>query len=75
MITDHLGGTNVLTNVSNGEAQALDYCPFGATVIQDEKHEEAYLVTKRDIKVGEELTQNYLEFESEEDLQKRGISL
>lgn len=44
------------------------------TVTQDKNHEEAYLVTTRDVKSGEELTQNYLEFESEEDLKRRGIS-
>lgn len=43
------------------------------TVTQDPDHKNAYLVTTRDIKSGEELTQNYLEFESEEDLKKRGI--
>ncbi len=42
-------------------------------VTQDEDHNEAYLVTTRDVKKGEELTQNYLEFESEEDLRRRGI--
>lgn len=43
------------------------------TVTQDPTHTEAYLITTRDIKKGEELTQNYLEFESKEDLRKRGI--
>lgn len=43
------------------------------TVTQDKDHDEAYLVAARDIQSGEELTQNYLEFESAEDLQKRGI--
>lgn len=43
------------------------------TVTQDPSHQDAYLVAARDIKVGEELTQNYLEFETEEDLKKRGI--
>ena len=42
-------------------------------VTQDKNHDEAYLVTTRDVKKGEELTQNYLEFESEEDLKRRGI--
>ena len=37
---------------------------YNPTVTQDSEHEEAYLMTTRDIKVGEELTQNYLEFES-----------
>jgi uncharacterized protein len=43
------------------------------TVTQDKSHDEAYLITTRDIKKGEELTQNYLEFESKEDLLMRGI--
>jgi SET domain-containing protein len=47
---------------------------YDATVTQDEQHDEAYLVAARDITVGEELTQNYLEFESEEDLRRRGIT-
>jgi hypothetical protein len=45
-----------------------------ATVTQDPAHPDAYLVAARDIKIGEELTQNYLEFESEEDLRARGIT-
>lgn len=48
---------------------------YTATVTQDESHDEAYLVAARDIEAGEELTQNYLEFETEEDLVKRGIKL
>lgn len=44
-----------------------------ATLTQNPKHTEAYLIATRDIKKGEELTQNYLEFESQEDLLKRGI--
>ena len=44
-----------------------------ATVTQDENHEEAYLVATQDIQKGQELTQNYLEFETQEDLEKRGI--
>jgi SET domain-containing protein len=44
-----------------------------ATVTQDENHDEAYLVATCDIKAGDELTQNYLEFESEDDLKRRGI--
>ena len=46
---------------------------YDPTVTQDPNHEEAYLVTTRDVSIGEELTQNYLEFESKEDLRKRGI--
>lgn len=43
------------------------------TVTQDKDHTEAYLIAARDIAQGEELTQNYLEFETEEDLKRRGI--
>jgi SET domain-containing protein len=46
-----------------------------ATVTQDENHDEAYLVATHDIKAGDELTQNYLEFESEDDLKRRGITV
>ncbi len=46
---------------------------YDGTVTQKSDHEEAYLVATRDIKTGEELTQNYLEFETEEDLKRRGI--
>ncbi len=44
-----------------------------ATVSQDPNHREAYLIAKRDLLQGEELTQNYLEFESKQDLLARGI--
>lgn len=44
-----------------------------ATVTQDTTKDDAYLIATRDIKAGEELTQNYLEFESEEVLKSRGI--
>lgn len=47
---------------------------YDATVTQDQSHDEAYLIASRDIRSGEELTQNYLEFESEEDLRHRGIT-
>lgn len=46
---------------------------YDSTVAQDQGHKEAHLVATRDIKAGEELTQNYLEFETEEDLRRRGI--
>ena len=42
-------------------------------ITQEHGHHSMYLIAKRDIKVGEELTQNYLEFESKEDFEKRGI--
>ena len=47
---------------------------YQPTVSQDKQHDEAYLVATRDIKKGEELTQNYLEFETSEDLARRGIT-
>ena len=46
---------------------------YEGTVTQDPNHTDAYLVATRDIRTGEELTQNYLEFETQEDLEKRGI--
>lgn len=46
---------------------------YHATVTQDPIHTEAYLIAVRDIINGEELTQNYLEFETKEELKKRGI--
>ena len=45
------------------------------TVTQNAAHQDAYLVTTRDVQAGEELTQNYLEFESAEDLKARGITM
>ncbi len=46
---------------------------YEGTVTQDQNRVETYLIATRDIEAGEELTQNYLEFETEEDLQARGI--
>jgi len=46
---------------------------YNPTVTQNPNHDEAYLITTRDLKTGEELTQNYLDFESKENLRKRGI--
>lgn len=48
---------------------------YEGTVTQDSNHTDAYLVATRDIQPGEELTQNYLEFETQEDLKRRGIPL
>jgi uncharacterized protein len=45
------------------------------TLTQDPKHNDAYLIAARDVIAGEELTQNYLEFESREDLTARGIKI
>lgn len=46
---------------------------YNANLTQDLNHDEAYLITTCDVVGGEELTQNYLEFESREDLGRRGI--
>lgn len=48
---------------------------FEPTTTQDFSKEEAYLVATRDLKSGEELTQNYLEFESKDVLRSRGIKV
>ena len=45
------------------------------SVTQEIEHKDMYLITTRPVKKGEELTQNYLEFESVESLKKRGIEL
>lgn len=47
---------------------------YEATVTQDAGHKDAYLIATRDVKKGEELTQNYLEFETAADLIRRGIN-
>ena len=46
---------------------------YEANVTQDTSHTEAHLVAARDIKAGDELTQNYLEFETPEEFAERGI--
>ncbi len=46
---------------------------YSANTTQDFAHPEAYITAARDIQAGEELTQNYLEFETPEDLGRRGI--
>jgi SET domain-containing protein len=46
---------------------------YDASVTQQSDYDEAYLIATRDIESGEEITQNYLEFESKEDLERRGI--
>lgn len=46
---------------------------YEANVTQDESRDQAYLVAARDINIDEELTQNYLEFEGQDDLSRRGI--
>lgn len=44
-----------------------------ANISQDPNHLEMYLIANKFIKKGEELTQNYLEFETEEEFAQRGI--
>jgi SET domain-containing protein len=46
---------------------------YNANTTQDFSRSEAYILATKDIRTGEELTQNYLEFESMEDLQRRGV--
>ncbi len=46
---------------------------YDPSTTQDLTHPEAYITATRDIRAGEELTQNYLEFETPEDLKRRGI--
>lgn len=48
---------------------------YDASVTQEGSHEEAYLIAAREIAMGDEITQNYLEFESQEDLARRGIEV
>ncbi len=45
------------------------------TLTQDNSTDAVYLVTTLEIKKGEELTQNHLEFENKEDLQRRGMNI
>lgn len=47
---------------------------YDSNITQDSSKEDAHLTAKRDIAAGEELTQNYLEFETEEDLKRRGLA-
>ncbi len=46
-----------------------------ATLTPKDTNTDAYLVTTREVQKGEELTQNYLEFESADDLRRRGIEI
>lgn len=48
---------------------------YTPTLTQDTGHDGAFLLATRNIEAGEELTQNYLEFEGPEELQRRGIPL
>lgn len=48
---------------------------FTPSTKQNPSHSEAYLVATRDISSGEEFTQNYLDFDDEETLKRRGIEL
>lgn len=65
------------------KSQNVYHCDFDNTkfinhsingnITQDQRYQDMYLIAKRDIDAREELTQNYLEFESKEDLLNRGI--
>jgi len=44
-------------------------------VTRDMAYSEMRLIAKRNIRAGEELTQNYLEFESKQEFLKRGIKI
>jgi SET domain-containing protein len=46
---------------------------YQASVTQHSDHDVAYLIATRDMNLGEEITQNYLEFETQSDLARRGI--
>ncbi|HOO52251.1 MAG TPA: SET domain-containing protein [Alphaproteobacteria bacterium] len=48
---------------------------FEGTVTQDPTIEDAYLTATKDINAGEELCQNYLEFETIKELKARGIKI
>ena len=48
---------------------------FDSNITQDPDYLDMYLVASRDIESGEELLQNYLEFETEEELSARGIKI
>lgn len=48
---------------------------YSPNTTQNTTSSEACLIASRDISLGEELTQNYLEFETEEDLKNRGIKI
>jgi flagella basal body P-ring formation protein FlgA len=67
-------GSNNVWHVDFDNSKFINHS-FNASLTQDPKHKDAYLVATRNIKVGEELTQNYLEFESKENLKKRGIKI
>ena len=48
---------------------------FDSNITQDPNYLDMCLVASRDIESGEELLQNYLEFETEEELSARGIKI
>lgn len=48
---------------------------YDANITRSSEHAGVCLVALRDITAGEELVQNYLEFESEAHLEQRGIAL
>jgi len=60
-------------HVDFGVTHLINHSDDG-TVTQDPCYAESHLIATRDIKKGEELTQNYLEIESEDELRKQGIT-
>jgi SET domain-containing protein len=48
---------------------------FEPNTTQDFSKKDAFLIATKDIREGEELTQNYLEFESKDVLRSRGINV
>lgn len=62
--------------LSKGDIHFINHSEDGnATEKIMPNRSEGVMFAKRDIKKGEEITQDYREFESEEDTKKRGISL
>ena len=66
--------SNRIWHVDFDSSRFINHSP-NPTLTQDPNHKDTYLVTARALKAGEELTQNYLEFESKEGLIKRGIKI
>ncbi len=48
---------------------------FEPTITQHPDYKDTYLIAMREINFGDELTQNYLEFESVDDLRNREIKI
>ena len=62
--------------VSNSDVHFINhYADSNSTEVIDPSSGAGTMIAKRDIKAGEEITQDYREFEHEEDTKKRGIAL